>query len=199
MKIFTEKEAENFLKKKGFKVLNGVFVKKEDDLEKASKKIGFPCVAKISGKKIVHKHGLGGVKVGINNYEELLDVFKKFKKIKGCEEVLIQDQVSGKEFLLGIKYTPEFSHVLAFGTGGTGTEEIGDVSFRACPASKNDIREMIKETKISQGLLKKDGLVLEKNLLKLCKLSRKFPKIKELDINPLIGGKIVDARIVFDD
>jgi len=199
MKLFTEKKAEYFLEKNDFKILEGVYVKNKKDLAEKIERVGFPCAMKISGKDIIHKKKLGGVEINIKDVEHAEKVFDRFKKIKGFEEALIQKQIKGKEFLLGIKKTPEFGHVICFGAGGSNVEQLGDVSFRACPIDKKEAEMMIKETKVSKGLLKQEGLEIEKNLLKLCVLVKKYPKLEELDINPLINGKIIDARIVFED
>ena len=202
MKIFAEKEAERFLKRQGFDILDGFFVSSSFGVKKALKKIGLPCVMKIFGKKIIHKAKLGGVKLNIKTYSEALHVFANFKKIKNVQGVLVQKRLSGKEFLLGIKKTPEFEHVLVFGAGGSKVEEKKDVSFRVCPVDKKDIRTMIKETKIGKRLPKKSIEILYENLINLCILSDKYPKISELDINPFTVsksvGKIIDARIVWE-
>ena len=60
---------------------------------------------------------------------------------------------------------------------------------------------MIKEVKASEELNKKSVDILEKNLIKLCQLVKKYSKVKELDINPLIVNQdafVVDARIVWE-
>lgn len=202
MKYFAEKDAEKLLKKNGFDVLEGIFVKTEKELENAIKKIGSPLVMKISGKNIVHKNKINGVRVGVNSYEESIKVFNEFKKIEGFEEVLIQKQISGREFLLGIKKTPEFGHAILVGAGGIHTEELKDISFRICPVKKKDVSEMVREIKISQGLDENSLKKIEIVLWKLCKLAQKYPDISELDINPLIVNEkeaiIVDARIAFE-
>ena len=201
MKIFTEKEAEEFLEKRGFKIIKRIYIKKQEDLKKATKKIDFPLVIKVSGKKIIHKNKIKGIKTNIKNYEQALKAFKQIKKIKDFEGAMVQKQVDGKEFLLGIKKTQEFEHVIAFGAGGIYTEKLKDTSFRICPFNKSEARKMIKEVNAARNLKSKSTNRIEKNLIKLCQLAKKHPKIKELDINPLIvkGRKanIVDARIVW--
>jgi hypothetical protein len=203
MDIFTEKKAEDFLEKNNFDIVKRVFVKDKKDLKKAIKKIGFPLVMKISGKNIIHKYKVGGVKMNIINYDSSLSIFKNFEKVKGFEGVMIQKQIKGKGFLLGIKKTPEFEHIIAFGAGGVFTEKIKDVCFRICPIKENDAREMIEEVKYSKNLSLIEKRIIIKYLVKLCDLIKKYPKIKELDINPLIIFKksalIVDARIVWED
>ena len=202
MKIFAEKEAEKLLKNQGFEIVDGFFVNSKLGVRRVLKKIGLPCVMKVFGKKIIHKNKIGGVKMNIKTYSEALHIFTNLKKIKNSQGVLIQKTFSGKEFLLGIKKTPEFEHVLVFGAGGSKVEEKKDVSFRVCPVDKKDVKAMIKETKIGKILPKKSIDILCENLIKLCVLSEKFPKISELDINPFtisrIENKVIDARIVFE-
>jgi acyl-CoA synthetase (NDP forming) len=202
MKVFTEKEAEEFLEKEGFKIIKRKHITSQSELRKIVNKIGFPLVLKVSGKKIVHKNKVHGVKTDIQNYEQALKAFHEIKKIKNFEEVMIQKQIKGEEFLLGIKKTPEFGHACAFGAGGIHTEKLKDISFRVCPFNKSEAKKMISEVKMAQNLNNKNTNIITKNLLKLCGLVKKYPKIKELDINPLIvttkSAIIVDARIVWE-
>ena len=198
MKIFTEKEAENFLKKNGFEIFKGVYLHKEKELKEVLQKFQFPVVMKVSGKKIIHKKRINGVIVGVSNFKQALRNFRRLIKIKNTEEILIQEQVNGKEFFLGIKKTPEFEHVLVFGKGGTDVEEKKEVVSRVCSVlEKKDVQKMFKELKIEKNLC------LEKNIFKLCELIKKFPEISELDINPFMlqknrVGKIADVRVIFE-
>lgn len=197
MKIFIEKEAEDFLEKEGFEIIDRVYAEKERELKSATEKLGFPLVMKVSGPEIIHKNKIGGVVKDVRDYEIAWEVFNKLKKIKGVQGIMIQKQVKGKEFLLGIKKTPEFGHVIAFGAGGIHTEKLKDISFRVYPFNKREARKMIGEVNASKDLDKKSLRIMEKNIFKLCKLVKKYPEIRELDINPLIQGRIVDARIVW--
>jgi succinyl-CoA synthetase beta subunit len=197
MEILTEKEAEDFLEKEHFDVVERIYIEKKDELKDAVEKLSFPLVMKVSGQKIIHKNKVGGIVKNIKDYETALNVFDKLRKIENVQGVMIQKQIKGKEFLLGIKRTPEFGHVIAFGAGGIYTEKLKDTSFRVCPFNKKEARKMINETNIAKDLDKKFSKIIEKNILKLCKLAKKYPRIKELDINPLIQGSIIDARIVW--
>ena len=192
--LYTEKKAGDFMKKEGFLVLDRIFLKKEKDVEKLS----FPCVMKVSGPTIVHKARLGGVFVGIKNLKEAKEAYKKIMRIPGAKAVLVQKMVSGRCFILGIKKTPEFGHVLIFGDGGTDVEKKKDVSFRAVPIKKEDALEMIQDTIVGKTVMKEEEIFLLKNLLALSRLAEKFPKISELDINPIMSGYVIDSRIVFE-
>jgi hypothetical protein len=198
--FYAEKEAKNFLEKEGFDVLESYYIKNVKDIIKY--KFDFPVVIKISGKNIVHKKRIGGVKVGIKDNNSLIKHFNSIKKIKGYEEAMIQKQISGKEFFLGIKKTPDFGQVIVFGLGGSNVEKDKDVSFRVYPLNKEDILDMIKETKIYKSISKREFNLIYDIILKINSLIKKYPKIVELDINPFIISSnkalIIDARIVFD-
>ena len=184
MKVYTEKRAEEFLMKQGFKIMKTDFVKTEKALDKL--KLDFPVVMKVSSSKIVHKTKVNGVRLGIKTKEQALKVFKELMKIKHAEGVLIQKPVKGKEFLVGLKKTPEFGYVVAFGKGGSKVEKEKKVDFRVC--NVKGVEKLTNNKKI------------QRILFKLCELDS-FG-IESLDINPLIIEKgkpvIVDAQIVFD-
>ena len=184
MKVFTEKGAEDFLRKHGFDIIETKFVRKESDLNKI--KFDFPVVMKVSSKKIVHKTKVNGIRKNIRSKTQALEAFRELMRIRNAEGVLIQRQVKGKEFLLGLKKTPEFGYVVAFGKGGSKVEKMKKVDFRVCDVK--GVEDLTKNTSI------------RKILLKLCKLVD-FG-IDSLDINPLILEKgkpiIVDSQIVFE-
>lgn len=207
MQVLTEKEAEDFLEKKGFPVVKRIYANNFDDVLSASKNIGFPIVLKIVSKKIIHKSDVNGVKLNIKNNEELKKSFEELKKIKFFEGVVVQKYIEGKYILVGLKKDPTFGPVLAFGLGGIYTEILKDVSFRVCPVNKKEINEMITEIKgykILEGTRGENGVNIDSIsdvLVKLSELSQKYD-IQELDINPLIvneeKSEIVDARIVLN-
>ena len=202
MKYVGEVESEKFLSKNGFKVIDSYFCFGKSKIRYALKKVKIPFVMKVAGKKIVHKNEIGGIKLNVKTYSNAIDEFSKLKKIKGANGVLFQSKIEGKEFLIGVKKTREFGHVIGFGSGGVDVEEKKDVSFRVTPLDKEEIKKMIKETEASKGLLKPDGKAIENVILNLSDLLEKNPKISELDINPLIVkngvASIVDARMVLE-
>ena len=202
MKVLMEKEAEDFLSKNGFPVVEAALFSDEKQAYAYAKKLKFPVVLKISGK--LHKSDLNGVRVNVRE-EDFLNEFDNLKRI--TKKVMVQKYIDGKQVILGIKKDQTFGHALLFGMGGIFVEALKDVSFRVCPVEKKDIDEMVTEIEGYQILA---GIRGEKPvnfneikniLLKLCKLSRKHKNIEELDINPLIvnhkEAKVVDARIVF--
>jgi succinyl-CoA synthetase beta subunit len=202
MRNLTEKEAEDFLEKNGFKVVRRILVKKKEELNKI--KIKFPWVMKISSKHIVHKAKIGGTMLNIKSFNEAEEAFNKLKNLNHFEGIMVQEMLLGEEIIVGIKKTPEFEHVIMFGKGGSKVEEEKDISFRVYPISKEDTVKMMEETKI-YSVLKEKKINLEKIeqvIMKLSLIINKNPDIEELDINPLIVDSekavVVDARISFD-
>ena len=202
MKIFAEKEAEDFLKKY-------VPVTKSDIVKNKLWKP--PFVLKLISKKALHKSDVGGVKIikskedGEKALIELNSIAKK-KKLSPYS-IIIQEYLEGTELIVGIKKDDVFGHAIMLGTGGTLVELIKDVSFRVCPITEKDAQDMIDELKLKQllygfrGSKKVNINSLKKILVKISLLPEKL-KISEMDINPLIinekEAKVADARIVFD-
>lgn len=202
MVYWGEKRSEDFLEKNGFSVVKRSFARRKRYLKSAIKKVGFPLVMKVSSDEIVHKNKFKGVFTNINNYTRAIEAYSSLRKLPGFKGVILQKEIKGKEIILGIKRTPEFGHVIVFGSGGTNVEEERDISFRSVPFSLVEAKKMISSTKINKKINKKEKNFVLDSIMDLQKVSEHFPKISELDINPLIinyeGCFVVDARIFWN-
>jgi acetate---CoA ligase (ADP-forming) len=202
MVYWGEKKSEEFLEENGFKVVKRKFINHKRKLKSVLKKIGFPCVMKIVSLKIAHKNQVGGVIKNINNYSVALESYSLLKKLQGFKGVMLQKQLVGKEIVLGLKRTPEFGHILVFGSGGIDVEKDKDVSFRAVPFSEKEAKKMMRFTKIYKRLNKKEKEFALEAIMDLQKLSYHYPLLSELDINPMIlnfdSGFVVDSRIIWE-
>jgi succinyl-CoA synthetase beta subunit len=197
---YTEKEAEDFLEENGFPVVERFYVSSLRELRESAMKLGYPVV--IKNTKLLHKTEKGGVRAGVT-----IESLEKEYQLLGVKRVLVQKQLTGIEFLVGLKRDAVFGQVLVCGLGGIFAELFQDVSFRVCPISRNDAVKMIEELKshkLFEGFrnIKYSRASLVSILMQLSDLARKFPEIQELDLNPFIVDKtrgiVVDARIVFD-
>lgn len=177
--------------------------------------IGYPVVMKLNSKKISHKTDVGGVRVGIENadqlraeYTDMVDKLKAKNLLDGMEGVIIQEMVkSDREMVCGIATDPQYGPMMMFGLGGVFVEVMKDVSFRLAPISDQDAMDMIKSVKAykllegARGSKPADIKETQNILLRLSQLVKDFPCIDELDINPLMisdkdGEPIaVDGRI----
>jgi len=205
MKVFLGKEAEKFLK--GLPLAKSFLIKTPKELTKIKK---FPVVMKLISPQAIHKTDIGGIKT-VNSLQESQQTFNNFMKLAKSKRmkltgVLIQEYVKGREFIIGIKKDPTFGHVIMFGAGGIFVESLRDVTFRVCPISDTDADSMIEDLKNkwlitgTRGQKPIDGKLLRQILVKVSKLSQRYKRIEELDINPLIANekeaKIVDVRTV---
>ncbi len=165
------------------------------------KNLSYPLVLKVNSPKIIHKTEQKAVQV-LYSAKEVDDAFSKMRKMG---EILYQPYIEGRQLILGIKKDPTFGQAIMFGLGGVFTEIFKDVSFRVCPISVLDARNMIQEIKAYKMLQDFRGdkainfPLLEKTMAELSHLAVK-ENVLELDINPLIANekniKAVDARIV---
>ncbi|PIU81168.1 acyl-CoA synthetase, partial [Candidatus Micrarchaeota archaeon CG06_land_8_20_14_3_00_50_6] len=163
--------------------------------------------------EILHKSDIGGVRVGINNEQEVRDIFeimliraKRFFPDVPIWGVSIQEIIrEGKEVILGMSRDPQFGPLVMFGLGGIYVEVLKDVAFRVAPFSEKEALEMVQEIKTYPLL---SGVRGEKPvdihsivdcLLRSSQLVTDFPEILEMDINPLKvrnkGALAIDARI----
>jgi acetyltransferase len=174
-----------------------------------AERVGYPLVMKIFSDTITHKTEVAGVKVGIKDRLEVKEYFEKIKKILGndLKGMAIQPMIKGQEIILGVKKDKNFGHMIMFGLGGIYAEIMKDVSFRLAPLNHEEALRMIgeiKSFKILNGYRSLPKVDIEKiadALVGISNLVSDYPKIEELDINPIIadenGYKAVDVRIVF--
>lgn len=185
-----------------------IFDSKEKAIDYAQK-LGYPVVLKIHGPQIFHKSELGGVKVNINNDEELSKAWNEMiddTKDKQIEGILVQEMVNGNEVAIGMERDEQFGSVLMFGLGGIFIEIIGDVSLRIAPVDKEEALKMIKEVKgyrILSGYRGREPADIDKLADIICNVSQmaiKEKEIKSIDFNPIIIDKnnacIADTRII---
>jgi acetate---CoA ligase (ADP-forming) len=194
-----EMEARQVLEAYGIRIPFAKVAKNIDEAKTIAEKIGFPMVLKIDSPDILHKSDVGGIKVGINNTEELEDSFHTIlSNVKKCmptariNGISIQEMViDKKETIIGINKDPQFNHMIMFGLGGIYVEVLKDVSFRIAPITRVDAEEMIEEIKTIKllkgvrGEKPSDIKAVIEVLLRISQLVTDFPEILEMDINPL--------------
>jgi acetyltransferase len=172
-------------------------------------------VLKIWSQDISHKSDVGGVKVGLNNAQEVIDAFDLMmyripQKMPQANilGVLVQQMCKrGREVILGMNRDPGFGPLMMFGMGGTMVEVLKDVSFYLAPLTAQEAKQMLVHTRtyrMLQGVRGQEGVDIDaiaEGLQRLSQLVTEFPQIKELDINPYVVGPegtvpiAVDARM----
>lgn len=191
-----------FMKTRGFNVARFYECKTKSELSSAFDKLNKPVVLKVDSKKHTHKTEVKGVVLDVADRKIAMKEFDRLMLLG--ESVVIQEQRRGTEIIIGIQDDESFGRLVMFGLGGVFVELLKDVSFRACPITKKEASEMVKEIKYDKVLkgfrgMPKIKMSLLKNLLyKICKFAEK-DNVKSLDLNPIVFEKgkyfIVDARM----
>ena len=213
-----EVASKEILEAYGFAIPKASVATTSEQAANIARQLGFPVVLKIWSPQIVHKTDVGGVKLGLESPEEVIDAFDLMmyripKQLPDVEVlgVLIQEMVKrGKEVILGMKREPQFGPLMMFGMGGTMVEVLKDVSFFLAPLTASEAKQMLVNTKTYQmlsGIRGQEGVDIEtiaEGLQRLSQLVTEFPQIKEVDINPYIVGPkgttaiAVDARMTLE-
>ncbi|MEW6619764.1 MAG: acetate--CoA ligase alpha subunit [bacterium] len=211
-RFLPEPETYEILKAYGFPVLDFRLAKNEQEATQYAQEIGYPVALKIVSPEILHKLDVGGVRLNIENENDLRKAYQemtlKFTNYT-VWGILVQKMAKkGKEIILGMNKDLQFGNLLMFGLGGAYVEVLKDVTFRIAPIRELGAYNMIEEIrgyKILTGYRGEkpsDIDIIAECLERLSQLVCDFEEIEELDINPLIvfekgkGAKIVDARIL---
>ena len=210
-----EEEGYEVLAAYGFPTPKNILVTSEEQCIRTANEIGYPVVLKIASPDIIHKSDAGGVKVGLNNNDEVQRAFRsiienarKYRTDAKIQGILVQEMVqSGKEIILGSKKDPLFGALIMFGLGGIYVEVLKDVIFRLAPVGQEEAKRMvesIKTVKLLKGVRSEKPSDLQSiidNLQRLSQLVTEFPEIEEFDMNPLLvfeegkGACAVDVRM----
>jgi len=215
-KVITEEDSKSILKSYGISVPPYALVKSEDEAARAAKKVGFPLVMKVVSPQILHKTDVGGVKVGIDNVNDVKKTFKdmygRLSKKKGVhvKGILLEKMVpKGVELIVGLQNDPQFGPVIMVGMGGILTEVMRDVAFRMLPITTSDAKSMLEELKGSKllkgfrGSKPIDMNMLTKALVKIGKLGvDNATHFNSVDFNPVVvypkSYAVVDAKIILN-
>ncbi len=214
-----EMESKEILEAYGFVTPRGTVAMTAEQAANIADQLGYPVVMKIWSPDILHKSDVGGVRIGLNNPQQVMDAFDLMmyripKKAPDADilGVLVQEMcTSGREVILGMNRDPHFGPLLMFGMGGVTVEVLKDVAFYLAPITASEAKEMLVRTKtyqILKGFRGKEGVDIDaiaEGLQRLSQLVTAFPQIKEMDINPFIVGPegstpiAVDARISVEE
>lgn len=215
IKDIGETESKEILEAYGFVTPRGSIATSAEQAENIAKQLGFPVVLKIWSSDILHKSDVGGVRIGLENEQEVKDAFDlmmyripKKRPEANILGVLVQEMCkSGKEVILGMNRDPHFGPLMMFGMGGIMVEVLKDVSFYLAPLTAEEAKQMLINTKtyqMLQGVRGEEGVDIEaiaEGLQRLSQLVTEFPQIQEMDINPYVVGPegttpiAVDARM----
>jgi acetate---CoA ligase (ADP-forming) subunit beta len=207
----SEFESTQLLASYGIPVTRHVLVQERAQLGPALAEVGYPAVLKACSAQISHKTEQGLVRLDIRTEVEASAAYDELRTGMGPSggTVLVQEMVKGeRQLMAGLTRDPQFGPAVMFGLGGILTEILKDVCFRLAPLEKQDALDMMRDFRgykilgAVRGMEPVDRESLAATLINLGRIGLENPRIKEIDINPLIvKGAVpvaVDALVVLE-
>ena len=168
---------------------------------------GYPLVLKTAMPGIAHKSDSNGVKVGIENLQQLEASYRDLQQRLG-ERVLVMPMVAaGIEVSVGMKNDAQFGPMVIIACGGVLIELLAERAFQLAPLNRAQANAMIEQLRLAQllaGVRGQDAVdreALVDLMVRFSHLVMAFEdSIAEIDLNPVIvshaGCTIVDALVV---
>lgn len=176
--------------------------------------LGFPLVAKIVSRAVVHKSDVGGVIVDIRTPVALAEAIALFSMRAreggfSLEGIMLQRyEPMGREGFVGVSRDPAIGPVVACGFGGTTIEVVRDLACGIPPLDTATVARMVDSLRgcplleAFRGAPAADRPAFEEVIGRVGALVEIAPEIVELDINPLKirargeGALALDGRAV---
>ena len=216
--ILTELESKQVFAAYGIPTVPTVLAEDAEAAVTVAEKLGFPVVLKLNSETITHKSDVEGVQLNLRTPEAVRTAYGLIETTVGervgpqhFQGVTVQPMIKleGYELIIGSSQDSQFGPVLLFGSGGTLVEVFKDRSLGLPPLNTTLARRMMERTKIFKALQGVRGRkpvdmdALERLMVRFSQLVVEQPRIKEIDINPLLAGAdgiiALDARIVLHD
>jgi acetyl coenzyme A synthetase (ADP forming)-like protein len=209
-------ESFDILKAYGIPTVRTAITTSIEETVECAELMGYPLVMKIVAKQISHKYDVGGIKLNLNNAEEVTAAYEDMMRNIPTKEpnaelegVQLQKMLSdGMEVIIGMVQDPTFGPMMMFGLGGIYVEIFQDVKFAIAPVNEIETKDMITGIKTykllegARGDKAKDIESIAQIILRISKLATDFPEINEFEINPLMvfdegkGALTVDMRLI---
>ncbi len=176
---------------------------------------GYPVTLRVASRQIVHKSEVHGVALDLGDARAVRQAFQNIQQrladarpdaeIAGL--VVRRMIPAGHELIVGAKHDAVFGPVVMFGLGGVLVELFGDVSFALAPLGPAAAQRLIRRVRAARLLEGFRGQppanidAIAECIVRVGQLAADFPRIAELDINPLLvcppplGSQVADVRI----
>ena len=217
--LLPESESKRLLAAYGIPVVRTETAATEDQAVQLAGEIGYPVALKLYSHTITHKTDVGGVKLNLGDEPAVRAAWQSIESAVTAHSgavhfqgVTVQTMANTRdayELILGSSVDPQFGPVILFGAGGQLVEVFRDRALGLPPLNSTLARRLMEQTRVSRAL---DGVRgrkpvdrarLEEILVRFSQLVAEQPRIKEIDINPLLAGPetivALDARVVLHD
>lgn len=213
--LLTEIESKEILGIYGIPVVPTRLAKSAEEAVRTAGEIGYPVVLKIHSETITHKTEVDGVKLNLAGAEEVRKAYSAIESSVVAKAgrdaflgVSVQPMIrfQGYELILGSSVDSQFGPVILFGSGGQLVEVYRDRALALPPLNTTLAQRLMEQTRIYRALkgirgrASTDMPALETLLVRFSELVVEQPRIREIDINPLLASPeqllALDARVV---
>ncbi|GAA2007924.1 GNAT family N-acetyltransferase [Brevibacterium samyangense] len=180
-----------------------------EEAKAAAEELGYPVALKAVSTRLRHRLELGGVRLNIDDPEELEEDWNGIRRV--IEAVLGPDDDHGIDVqpmappgtscVIRAGEDPLLGPMVSFSLAGDTSELLDDVAHRVAPLTDVDARQMVRGLRSSPRLFGYKGLPvmnvapIEDILLRLSTLVDDFPAIREVEIRPVMVTE-TDAHVL---
>jgi acetyltransferase len=217
--LLPEAESKRLLAAYGIPIVRTEIAASESEAVRLAGEIGYPVALKLYSHTITHKTEAGGVQLNLHSESAVRAAWQRIEAgimahsgPGHFQGVTVQQMVETRdayELILGSSVDAQFGPVLLFGAGGQLVEVFRDRALGLPPLNSTLSRLLMEQTRIYKALAgvrgrkPVDRALLEQILVRFSQLVAEQPRIREIDINPLLasaeGIVALDARIVLHD
>ena len=193
----------DIIRHSGIQVAQPVLISRDDKITSLPTGMKYPLVMKATG--ILHKTEKNAVALDLRSLQELQEAQLRLAETEGCKGLLIQQMTEGTEVYIGAKRIDGYPPLVLFGAGGIFIEVLQDIKSTLSPVDADQVMKLLrglKSYRILEGIRGQQGIDLEafaQAVVRVAALVNAVPRIRELDINPLMAGPdslvAVDVRI----
>ena len=213
--LLTELESKEILKLYDIPTVPTFLAQSQDEAAAKAKEIGFPIVLKLHSETVTHKTDVGGVQLNLENEATGPRSLPRHRILVTAKSgpaafqgVTVQPMVraQGYELILGSSIDAQFGPVILFGSGGQLVEVYRDRALALPPLNSTLAARLMEQTKILKALRGVRGRkavdlpALETLLVRFSELVVEQPRLREIDINPVLASAeqllALDARMV---
>ncbi len=213
--LLSELDSKQLLAAYGLPVTQMELAVNAQEAEQIAERMGYPVVLKLHSEVITHKSDVGGVQLNLQNAAQVREAFTRIQAgaqhhspnaFQGVSVQPMVDMSGAYEVIVGSSPDPQFGPVIMFGAGGQMVELLKDRALELPPLNSNLARSLIYRTRIAKAFAGVRGRPpvnvgeLETTLVRFSELVLENPRIREIEINPLLvssrGVLALDARII---
>jgi acetyl coenzyme A synthetase (ADP forming)-like protein len=213
--ILPQEVAARILEAYGIATLPIELATSADHAAEIAERMGYPVALKVASQDIPHKSDIGGVLLNLEDRQAVLQGFSNItesaQRARPDAEILgvhVQHMIPhGQEVIVGSVFDEQFGPLVMFGSGGVEVEGLKDVSFALAPMRRQDADYLLETTWAGKklpgyrNLPPGDREAVVETLLRLAQLAVDFPRLAEIEINPLRvlcegqGAFAIDMRL----